>query len=125
MFLVDMISWWYNDGWKGQLTNSVNRLKSSADFFSIGQSIATLFEPFRQISADKIDGAINVVIQSFFDKLLSRFIGFIMRTFMIALGIIVMLSQIVFGVVIVILWFLIPFLPFVGLVLSILKVPLI
>lgn len=121
MFLVGMISWWYGDGWKDRVAISINRLKISADFFSIKQMLATLFEPFRQISANKVDGSINVKIQSFFDRLLSRFIGLFMRTFMIIAGIIIIAIQAIFGAIIAILWAAIPLLPFVGLIISVLR----
>lgn len=121
MFLVEMISWWYGDGWKCRLLMGINRIKSSADFFSIKQMIVTLFEPFRQISASKKDGSINVIVQSFFDRLVSRFVGFFMRMTMIIAGVVTILSQVIYGCIIVFVWALVPLFPFVGLIFSILR----
>lgn len=122
MFLVEMISWWYSDGWKCHLDRLSNSVKASSDFFSIKQLAITLFEPFRQISANQVEGAINVVIQSFFDRLLSRFVGFFMRSLIIFAGCVAVLFQSVFGLLIVLVWFALPFLPFIGIILSILRV---
>ena len=116
MFLVGVFSWWYGEGLVLRAKLFKDRLKLSADFFSIGLLISTLFEPFRQISADGIDGPINIQIQSFFDRLLSRFIGAFMRIIMIFAGIIVMFLQALFGCLVILFWLILPLLPVAGLI---------
>jgi len=118
MFLVGILSWWYGDGWILRTKIFENRLKSSADFFSIGLLFSTLFEPFRQISSDKVDGPINIQIQSFFDRLLSRFIGAFMRLIMIFAGIITMILQMLFGLLVLAFWIILPILPVAGLIIT-------
>lgn len=118
MFLVGILSWWYGDGLVSRFKIIENRLKSSADFFSIGLLFSTLFEPFRQISADRADGPINIQIQSFFDRLLSRFIGAFMRIIMIFVGIIVMFLQVLFGLLVLVFWSVLPLLPAVGIIIT-------
>ena len=117
MFLVGILSWWYGNGLVGRFRMAVNRIKISADFFSVKLLINTLFAPYKQISAGSVDGAIGDIIRAFFDRLLSRVIGAIIRTFMIIAGLVVMFLQSIYGVVAIIFWLAIPLLPVFGLIL--------
>lgn len=118
--MVGLISWWYGDGWKNRVSRLFFEIRKTFDFFSIQQMIATLVDPYRQISANQISGSFNVVIQSFFDRLLSRAIGFIMRSFLIIAGLLTIVLQAVFISVLIVIWPLIPLLPFAGLILWVL-----
>ncbi|HEY8886083.1 MAG TPA: hypothetical protein VIM31_01120 [Candidatus Microsaccharimonas sp.] len=116
MFLVGIISWWYGSGWKGQLRRVRDRLAATARYFSIGQLFATLFSPFRQISAGNVNGSAGVQLRAFFDKTLSRLIGAVVRLFTIFAGIIVMLFQFIFEFIILVIWLALPVFPVVGLI---------
>lgn len=124
MFLVGLLSWWYSDGFIGRLKIITNRFKSTADFFSISLLFSTLFNPFRQISADSSGGSINNRLQSFLDRTISRFIGAFMRLIMIFVGIIVLTIQFISGVLIIFFWLISPILPAVGFIISSLKATL-
>jgi hypothetical protein len=117
MFLVGIISWWYGSGWKGQLRRIRDRLAATADYFSIGQLVATFFSPFRQISAGSTNGPVGAQLRAFFDKSLSRVIGAIVRLFTILAGVIILIVQSIFEVVILIIWLLLPAFPVIGLLL--------
>lgn len=117
MFIVGILSWWYGAGWKQRLVMLRERLESTADYFSIDLLLKTLFSPYRQISAGQVRGSINVQMRAFFDRLLSRIIGAIIRTFMIIFGAITMLIQSVFGLLLLVLWGAAPLLPIVGIAL--------
>ena len=117
MFFVGIISWWYGTGWKGQLRRIRSRLAATAGFFSIGQLFSTLFSPFRQISAGSVNGSIANHMRAFFDKTLSRIIGAIVRSVTILAGIISLLFQFVFELIISIIWLILPAFPVVGLIL--------
>ena len=114
MFLVGIISWWYGDGWKGQLLRVRDRLVATARFFSIGQLLDTLFSPFRQISAGGTSGSIATQMRAFFDKTLSRIIGAIVRLFTILAGIIILTVQALYELIILIMWLILPLIPIVG-----------
>jgi hypothetical protein len=116
MFLVGMISWWYGRGWRGQFVRVRDRLVQTASFFSIGQLLKTLFAPFRQISAGRVDGPIGVIFRAFFDQLISRVIGAIVRFFTILFGIVVLILQGLYEALILIVWLFLPVFPVVGLV---------
>jgi len=116
MFLVDILSWWYSGGWINRVRMMRDRLMNSADFFSVSLLISTLFAPFRQISANDTAVTFSDHVKAFFDKLLSRCIGFIVRSSMIILGLVTMFLQVISGIVILLFWLIVPILPIVGLV---------
>lgn len=117
MFLVGILSWWYGDGWLQRAGLIRERLARTLDFFSISLLFKTLFSPFRQISAGKIRGPIGVQIHAFFDRLTSRIIGAMVRTFMIVAGVIVIALHIVWGLIVLAGWALVPLLPIAGILL--------
>jgi len=116
MFLVDILSWWYSGGFADRARMIKNRLDALADFFSIGLLFTTLFAPYRQISVGSGGVSLSEQMHAFFDKLLSRIIGSIVRTFMIIAGLVVMFFQVIFGITLLIFWLIIPMLPMVGLI---------
>ena len=116
MFLVGIISWWYGRGWQGQFDRVKRRLLATADFFSIGQLLGTLFAPFRQISAGKTNGSFGTVMRAFVDQLISRIIGATVRSFTILAGIIALIFQFIVEVVVLIFWLLLPAFPVIGLI---------
>lgn len=116
---MGILSWWYGRGWRGRLRLMGDRLKSTAELFSIGQLLSTLFDPFRQISAGRVDGSAAVQIKAAFDKLLSRIIGLIIRTITILIGLIVLIFRGFFETIFVIFWLIIPLFPVFGLVMMI------
>ena len=87
------------------------------DYFSIGLLLKTLFAPFRQISAGNVRGSLDVQLRAFFDRLISRCIGAVVRLIMIGAGAVAILLNIVVSAVLLLGWMLLPLLPLVGLVL--------
>lgn len=119
MFLVGILSWWYGDGWKQRLGMTLERLVWISDYFSIGLLFKTLFAPFRQISADRINGSLSMQLRGMVDQLISRCIGFMVRLFMILLGIVVIISISIWGGVVLVMWAVVPVLPIIGLILTV------
>lgn len=115
MFLMGILSWWYGDGWKQRVGMIGGRIASISDYFSIGLLASTLFSPYRQISAGKVSGSLSVQLHAFVDRLISRVIGAIVRSFMIILGLIVISFQALCGLVVLIFWAIIPLFPVMGL----------
>lgn len=93
------------------------RLASFMDYFSIDLLLKTLFTPFRQISAEKTTGSLNVQMHAFFDRLISRIIGMIVRLVMIIIGAAAIILYAIVGLLALILWAFVPLLPILGLVL--------
>lgn len=120
MFLANILYWWYGGGWLGRVQLLKSRLVASADFFSIDLLASTLFAPYRQISAGSVDGPIGVKVQAFFDKLLSRVIGAIVRSFMVIFGVVAMFLQLLVGLIMLGFWLILPLFPVIGLIMMVL-----
>ncbi|MGE5327723.1 MAG: hypothetical protein ACM3KH_00125 [Thiobacillus sp.] len=110
--LVGLLSWWYGDGFRYRIKIIKDRLSASADFFSIGLLINTLFNPFRQISAGRVEaGTLGDRFRGWLDRVISRFIGAFMRSIMILIGLVTMTLQGIFGAVVLVFWLVAPIMP--------------
>ncbi|MFI5212606.1 MAG: hypothetical protein ACHQTE_01435 [Candidatus Saccharimonadales bacterium] len=118
MFIVGILSWWYTTGWRQQFTGLQTRLASTVDYFSIDLLLRTFFAPFRQISAGKVTGPLGIQIHAFFDRLVSRMIGAMVRLVVIIIGAITIIISAVIGAVMASVWAVVPFLPIVGLIVA-------
>lgn len=114
MFLVGIISWWYGRGWVEQWRQGLRRWNATIEQFSIGTLLKTLFAPFRQISANTSAASAGGAMRAFVDQLISRVIGGIIRTFTILIGVFIITLQIVYEVIVMIVWPLLPLFPIVG-----------
>jgi hypothetical protein len=123
MLLVsELLRWWYGDGWRHRVRLVVTRLEGTIDYFSIDLLVKTLFSPFRQISAGKVDGPLGVQLRAAVDKLFSRIIGALVRVIILLIGGTAIMLQALVGVGILILWGLVPLSPLIGGVFSLLGV---
>lgn len=118
MFIVGLFSWWYTTGWKQRITVAHERLLGVYDYFSIDLLARTLFSPFRQISAGKVQGPLGVQFRAWFDRLVSRCIGAVVRTIVMFVGIVAILLTCIIGLLDVLLWCIAPVLPLIGLLVS-------
>ncbi len=114
MIIVWAFSWWYGAGWKACLLRLSERLSSSYDYFSIDLLARTLFAPFRQISAGKVNGPIGLKLRAFVDRLISRVIGAFVRIILIVVGVAWLAVQVVIGAFVLAMWAFVPFAPFIG-----------
>ncbi len=121
MLPVSIIQWWYTRGWKITSSKLSDRLKNAADFFSIRLLVGNLFAPFRQISVGETSTS-NAWLSVFFDKLLSRIIGAFIRFLLLIVGVVTIILQAVGGVLLVLIWPLIPLTPVVCVILALMQV---
>ncbi len=119
MVLWGMVTWWYTVGWRQCWLRVKERLDSTLDYFSIGLLFSTLFAPFRQISAGQVKGSFDTQVQAIFDRLISRFIGCVVRLVMIGIGSLMIVLNLLTGVALLFGWLFVPLLPVIGLVLFI------
>lgn len=117
MFIVGILSWWYGPGWRERISMMREHVDSIMDYFSIGLLLKTLFSPFRQISAGKVNGPLAVQMRAFADRLISRVIGGIIRSVMVIVGILAIVLTSVIGCIGLVVWALVPLLPIAGIVL--------
>ena len=64
MFLVGIFQWWYGNGLLQYIRQSFLGVLRTADFFSVGLLLKTLFNPFRQISAAPVGGDLSVQLSA-------------------------------------------------------------
>lgn len=102
------LRWWYGAGWQWAMKRAiVERLLWVNETFSITALIRTLFAPFKQ-TYSKPGGSVDIRIHAFFDNVISRFVGFFARSFIILTGLLVGILSILTGMLFVALW---PFAP--------------
>jgi len=114
MFVIGLMSWWYGRGWRDAAVRVGRRLVNLEDYFSIDLLLKTFFSPFRQISAGGVQGSLSIQMRAFFDRLVSRVIGAMIRLFTILIGLVAIVVYGVIGLLVLVAWALIPLLPIAG-----------
>ncbi len=114
MLVVSLFQWWYGDGLRERIKFASVRLESLIDYFSFSLLLKTLFSPYRQISAGKVDGSLEVQLRAFVDKLFSRVIGAVIRLIIMIVGFVVLILAVVYTLLTMILWLALPALPLLG-----------
>lgn len=115
MLVLHLLGWWYSRGWAWILEMINTRLKDISESFSVGILMRTLFSPWKQIQSPS---SFQNFLQSKVDNFISRFIGATVRLGMLLGALISTIGVLMFGILAVILWPILPFLVFVLPVLS-------
>ncbi len=79
MSIVYLLGWWYGSGWLRQWKRIAERLLGVGRFFSVLTVMRTLFSPWKQLISHAPSTGIN--IQKLIDNMISRFVGFFIRSF--------------------------------------------
>ena len=124
MLILGLISWWYLDGFKLFFLKLWAKLGDTADLFSIGSLLKTLFAPYRQISANASGVSIDDKFFALIDRMVSRLVGGVARLGIITVGIIVLLIQLIGSIFSLMLWPLMPLAPILFVTLFVLGVTL-
>lgn len=119
MLVLNLIGWWYGEGFAVRLRGLGRRLGRTADTFSIGLMLKTLFNPFRQIDAGAEGRGLAGMMQAFLSRLISRFVGFVMRFFLIIFGLVVLILQAICSLCVAVLHLVIPLLPIGGIIMMV------
>ena len=107
MVVIEMISWWYALGWKNFAGKLINKLRDTADFFSIGLLVKTLFAPYRQIAVGEGGSWARAIV----DNLVSRAVGGFVRTMLVIIGTIILIAQGVATALALVFWPVMPVFP--------------
>jgi len=119
MMIWGLVTWWYTDGWRQCWLRFQEGLDATLDYFSISLLMKTLFAPYRQISAGNVRGPLDVQLRAFFDRLVSRFVGTVVRLIMVVVGSVTIFLSMVMGGLFLLFWGLAPILPVIGFLLFI------
>ncbi len=94
--ILGVIGWWYGRGLRLFVGWLGRRLATTADLFSLGLMLRTLFSPFRQIGDEPSDKTgFELWLERATSRFFSRFVGFLVRTIMIIIGSIILILQLV------------------------------
>jgi len=119
LLVTELLRWWYTDGWRQRAQRVAGRLGGTIDYFSMDLLLKTLFSPFRQISAGRVDGPLEVKLRALIDKLFSRIIGAFVRLLILVVGVVAITLHVIIGGLILLIWAALPLLPIIGLILSV------
>lgn len=118
MFIWLCVRWWYGAGWAYAWQRGVaQRLEWCESTFSMGNLLRTWFAPFKQTYAGGSKGSIGTLFRAFIDRLISRVIGFIVRSILLFAGAVCSIFVFVTGVIFLLVWPLLPLLPVISLIL--------
>ena len=119
MAIAEMFLWWYSHGWSVFIQKLKNFLGNITDFFSMGDLVRTLFQPFRQISAASAsaESSLDLKFHMFIDRLVSRIVGFFSRLILLFAGTVIIVLGCILSLALLILWPVIPFAPIIGIIL--------
>ncbi|HSX43637.1 MAG TPA: hypothetical protein VLF59_06165 [Candidatus Saccharimonadales bacterium] len=107
MFMLDLMRWWYGAGWAGVLTANKKRLAKLADMFSVAILLRTLFSPWKRIVTYP-GASIDAKMRALGDNIVSRCIGFTVRSFVLLSAGFIFMCLILLEVLEIVLWPLIP-----------------
>lgn len=106
MALFSMLGWWYSRGWAWSIDRIGQEIQRIGRIFAVGILLKTWFAPWKQITTVS---TFQNFFQSMIDNLISRLIGFFIRTFMLIVASLWASFILVSGMILVLLWPLIPF----------------
>lgn len=107
MFLQAYFVWWYRAGWQRLGQNVLRHIKRTYLGFSVAILFRTLFEPWRRIISTENE-TIGQKLRSALDNVISRAVGLVVRILaLIAAGLLIV-ATVIFGVVAIILWPILP-----------------
>lgn len=108
-FFYTYANWHYTQGFKTLLSHGRNFLFFLWNFFSIPDLLKTLFSPWRRLSESYDDGYdIQEKFATFLVNIIMRFIGAIVRSAVIAFGILAQVLSFVLFLLISLIWILLP-----------------
>ncbi len=109
MFFIDLLSWWYGPGWVLAFRKIGERTSRIAASFSVGTLLKTLFSPWRRIVTVGAKG-LDAKMRALLDNLVSRAVGFVVRIMVLMTAAVMTGLSIIFGVLIAVVWPLVPLL---------------
>jgi len=107
MTIAYMLGWWYSQGWAWIMHSIRDSLIAIEESFSVPILLKTWFSPWKQIQTPS---SFRNFFQAAIDNLISRFIGALIRTFMLITAIFMMAGIAVFGLLSLLLWPIFPLL---------------
>ncbi len=118
------LAWHFKSAPAGILRAWRNFLRFSLEFFSIKASLKTLFSPWKRITEPYREGLANLTenLQALLLNSFSRFLGFLVRIVLITIGLVFTGLVLLFGLILFLVWFVLPLLIVAGIVVSLILI---
>ena len=114
---LQFIIWYFWETPKNIIFVWKNFLKFNLKFFSVLALLKTFFAPWRQYIWSYGKGFNpGVYFQTFFSNLISRILGAFIRSILICIGLLAEVLIFVFGISVIICWFILPYILYITLV---------
>lgn len=124
MIVLAFIQWWYGRGWAEQGRAFFKRIDMVANSFSLGILVKTWFSPWKQmITTTSRNSSIEYRFRASVDNLVSRVVGFVVRSIVMFAAVVMMAVMGVACIVTVLIWPFLPVLPMLLLLISAVGVP--
>lgn len=107
MIAAAFFTWWYGQGWALVFKNIQRRLRQTAQMFSVSILLRTLFAPWRRIITYP-GASLADHMRAMSDNLVSRFVGFMVRIFVLIAAGITLLFVAIVAIIEIVAWPLIP-----------------
>lgn len=107
MIFLELFRWWYGPGWLLMLRKITDRPQKISRVFAIGTLLGTLFSPWKRIMTTGAK-SIDDKMRAFVDNLVSRTVGFVVRSTVLFTAAILLAGSLIAGVLIAIIWPLVP-----------------
>lgn len=107
MAALALIQWWYGRGWSGVIKANQQRLLHLADMFSVEILVRTMFAPWKRIITYPGAG-LDAHLRAWVDNLVSRVVGFFIRSFVLFSAAVAVLALSLLGVAELVFWPLAP-----------------
>lgn len=107
MLAIAFVRWWYGAGWNAVMTSVRRRLDRTLASFSVPTLVRTIFYPWKRIITAPGSG-LDAYIRAVGDNLMSRAVGFTVRSTVLLSAGFSLFGIALFGLVQVVLWPLIP-----------------
>lgn len=105
--IFEMLRWWYVSGWLQAARRIVTLSRMTSRAFSMPMLARTLFSPWRRIVT--LPGrSMDARLRAWFDNLISRFVGFGVRTIVLLMAVIAVGGTAVISTVLAIAWPILP-----------------
>lgn len=109
MLAIALMQWWYFKGWLEAGKRGLGMARSVLQSFSVPILARTLFAPWKQIVAlSQPNETVQMKLRKVLDNLVSRVVGFMVRSLTLIAAMILALAALITGLAIIIIWPLLP-----------------
>ena len=109
MLVLSLLQWWYSRGWLELIKRTQALISGIYLQFSVPTLLRTLFAPWKQIVAfQEPNQTIQMRMRGVLDTLVSRVVGFMVRSMTLVAAVVVMILIALSGLLTILIWPVLP-----------------